>query len=131
MDLAERAGLDHLHDAPVRRPIVVDVVAHLGDALVLERGGHHGAAFADGVGQRLLDEDVFAGLAGVDGGQRVPVVRRGHHHGVEIFALQQLAEIVELLGLVALRLFDGRRGGVEVRFDRDRRRRRRPRRDAA
>ena len=92
----------------------MDVVPHLGDAFVLERRGHHGASFADGVRERLLDKHVLARLAGLDGGQRVPVVRRGHHHGVEIFALQQLAEIVELFGLVALRLLDGRRGGVEV-----------------
>ena len=115
-DFAERAGADDLHDAAVGGAIVVDVVPHLGDALVLERGSHHGAAFADGVGERLLDEDVLARLAGVDGGQGVPVVRRGHHHGVEIFALQKLAEIVELLGLVPLRLLDGRGGGIEVRL---------------
>src|ERR1039458_6398892 len=34
MDLAQGAGADHLHHAPVCRAIVVDVVPHLGDALV-------------------------------------------------------------------------------------------------
>ena len=114
MDLAQRAGLDHLHHAPVRGEIVVYVVPHLGDALVLQRRGDHGAAFADGVRQRLLHEHVLARLAGLDGGQRVPVVRRGHHHGVEIFALQQLSEVVVRIGFVALRLFHRRHGGIEM-----------------
>jgi hypothetical protein len=115
MDLTEGAGTDDLHHAAVRRAIVVYVVPHLGDALALERGSDHGAAFADGIGQRLLHKHVFAGLAGLDGGESVPVVRRGHHHGVQVFAIEQLAEIVVLAGLVALRLFDGRHGGIEVR----------------
>ena len=116
MDLAQRAGLNHLHDAPVGGPVVVDVVAHLRDALVLVRRGHHGAAFADGIGERLLDEDVLAGAAGVDEGQRVPVVGRPHHDGVEFLALQQLAEIVERLGLAPLRFFDRGGGAIEVRL---------------
>ena len=115
-DFAERAGLDDFHDAAVGGPVVVDVIAHLRDALVLESRGHHGTPFADGIGEGLLDEDVLAGLAGMNGGQRVPVIGRGHHHGIEIFALQELSEIVELLGLVALRLLDGRGCGFEMRL---------------
>ena len=114
MDLAQRAGADHLHDAPVGGAIVVDVVPHLGDALVLERGGDHGAPFADGIGQRLLDKYVLARLAGMDGGEGVPVVGRGHHHGVQVFALQQFAEVVERRGFPPLLLFDYCRGAIEV-----------------
>jgi len=81
---------------------------------VFERRGDHGAAFADRVCQRFLDKYIFAGLAGLNGRESVPVVRRGHHDGVEIFALQQFAEIVVRFGLVPLRFLNCRDGGVEV-----------------
>ena len=112
--LPERAGLYHLHDAPVGGPVVVDVVPHLGNALVFECRGHHGASFADRIRERLLDKNVLARLAGLYGGEGMPVIRRGHHHGVEVFALQKLAEVVERFGLVPLRLLDSRHGGIEV-----------------
>ena len=101
MDRAQRARADHFHRPAIRRPVVVDVIAHLRDALVLQCRVHHRASLADGIGQRLLDEDVLAGLARVDGRQRVPVVRRRHHHRIEVFALQQLAEIAVHLRLAA------------------------------
>ncbi len=84
----------------------VDQVAHLGDALVLLGRGHHGPALGDPVRQRLLAVDVLAGLAGQDGRDRVPVVGRGDHDGVDILAVEHLAEIV-----VGLRLAVGRRLG--------------------
>ncbi len=83
---------------------------------MLQRRVDHGAPLADGIRQRLLDEHVLARLAGMDRRQRVPVVRRGHHHRIQFFPLEQLAEVVELLGLLSLRLFDESRGAVEVRL---------------
>src|SRR4029078_3500641 len=40
----------------------------------------------DRVGHRLLDVDVLAGLHRLDGHLLVPVVRRGHDHGVDVLA---------------------------------------------
>src|SRR5262249_48693027 len=114
VDFAESAALDHLDDTPVGGAVVVDMVAHLGDAIVLARGGDHGAAFADRVGERLLDEDVLAGAAGGDGGQGVPVVGRGDHDGVDIFDIEQLAEIVEFGGRLPLRFGYDIGGAIDV-----------------
>ena len=116
MDFAERAGAYDLDDAAVGGTIVVDVIAHLRDAPILARGVDHGPAFADGVGERLLDEDVPACLAGGDDGHGVPVIGRGDHDCVEIFAFEEFAEVMVSLGLVALCLFDGCGGAREVGF---------------
>ena len=88
----------------------VDQVAHLGDALVLFGRLHHGPAFLDAVRQRLLAVDVLAGLAGQDGRNPVPVVGRGDHDRVDVFAVEHPAKIA-----VGLRRSARRRlGPVEV-----------------
>ena len=51
------------------------------------------ATFEDVVRARLLDVDVLACLAGPDGRQRVPVVRRRDRHDVDVLALEHLAVI--------------------------------------
>lgn len=52
------------------------LAAGLDDPVVVAGGFDHGPAFVDGQGQRLLDVDVLAGLAGVDCGEGVPVIRQ-------------------------------------------------------
>ena len=51
--------------------------AGLADPVVLAGRLDDAPAFADVVADRLFDVDVLAGLHGPDGGQGVPVVRRG------------------------------------------------------
>ncbi len=68
-----RADLDHTLRAPCRF--------------------HHSATFENGEGNRFLDIDILARCARVNGLDRVPVIGRGNHHGVDILALKYLAEI--------------------------------------
>ena len=62
--------------------------AHLHDARILPRGLDHLASFPDGHRRVLLDVNVLARLAGPDGGQRVPVFRRGDDHGVHLLVVE-------------------------------------------
>jgi hypothetical protein len=41
---------------------------------------------------------MLAGLAGFNGHERVPVVRRGDHHGVDVFSFEHAAVILNGLG---------------------------------
>ena len=87
------------------------LVAHLRDDLVLPGGLGHGAAFGDRVGQRLLAVDVLALLHGRDGRDRVVMVGRGDHHGVDplVQLVEHLAEVAEPLGLGIVLEAPGRR----------------------
>ena len=76
--------------------------AGLDDAVFGARGVDHAAAFEHGQRQWLLAVDVFAGLAGVDGGQRVPVVGRGDGDGVDVFAVEDAAVVAVAFAGVAL-----------------------------
>ena len=58
----------------------------------------HPAAFADEERQRLLDVHVLARRAGHHGHERVPVVGRRDDHGVNVFVVEQLAEVAVALG---------------------------------
>ena len=78
-------------------------------------GGH-----ADG----LLEIERLAGLHRPDAGEHVPVVGRRHDHAVDVRILEDVADIVELLRLVAADALDlaggvGARGGVHVAHGRD------------
>ena len=68
-------------------------VGALHDAVVLAGRLDHLPAFEDVVGGRLLHVHVLAGLAGPDRHQRVPVIGRGDHDGVDVLALQELAHV--------------------------------------
>jgi hypothetical protein len=82
------------------------VRADLRDAVVAAGGFDHAAAFVNGDRQRLFAINVFAGVAGGNGLNCVPVVRRGDDHGIEISPLEQLAEVAIGLSL-ASELFVG------------------------
>jgi hypothetical protein len=64
------------------------------------------------VGQRLLAIDVLAGAGGEDAGDGVPVVRRGDDDGIDVFALEEIAEVG--VRLTALELALALLGGVVV-----------------
>ncbi len=59
-DAAQIARLDHLDHPPVIGLIVVNVVAHLCDALILQRGVRQHPPLRHIVAERLLDEHVLA-----------------------------------------------------------------------
>ncbi len=69
------------------------------------------AAFGDRIGQRLLQEDVFAGVGGGDGNRRVPMVGSDDEDPVDVLAAQQLAEIG--IGVAALVAFVGQLLGID------------------
>ena len=102
--LAERAA-PHVLPRLVQERRAANLRAHLHHAVVLARGGHRRLAFQDVVARRLLDVDVLAGQAAVNRQQRVPVIRRGHHEGVDRLVVEQLAIVLDQLGhLPGLRL---------------------------
>ena len=59
------------------------------------------------VRQRLLAIDVLARLRGQDAGDRVPMVRRGNHDGVDVFAFDDLAEVRIRVAALVLGLLVG------------------------
>ena len=66
----------------------------LDNALVAPRGFDHGAPFLDVVRQRFFHINVLSGLAGENGGNGVPVVRRGDDNGIDVFSLENVPEIL-------------------------------------
>jgi hypothetical protein len=90
--VAEVALLDQ-----AARGLIVGSAALLGadlhDALVAPGGVDHPAAFADEQRHRLLDKDVLARGARHDGHQRVPVVGAGDADGIDVFVVEQAAEV--------------------------------------
>ena len=93
LELAEHAAAGDVHAEAKTRD-----AAPLGAALVdgpepLHRIGH-GPALGDRQRDRLFAVDVLAGLGRFDGDDRVPMVRRGDQHRVEIAAGEDLAKIV-------------------------------------
>ena len=87
--------------------------ADLDQPVVLRRGVDHLPAFPDEVGQRLLDVDVLAGLAGPDRRQGVPVLHRGHGDRVEVLAVHQLADVDHFGRPVAVLRLDALGGLVQ------------------
>lgn len=73
--------------------------ADLHHPAVAPRRLDHSAAFVDRNRQRLLHVDVFAGVAGVDRLDRVPVIGGGDHDCIKIVPVDQAAEILVRLGL--------------------------------
>ena len=63
--------------------------SHLHNALVLTGRFEHLPSFPDGIRWIFLDVHVLAGLAGADGGQRMPVLRRGNDHGIDVFVIKR------------------------------------------
>jgi len=79
---------------------------YLDDPLVLAGRLNHLSALADIVRHRLFDIDVFAGLTGHDGPQRVPMVRSGVDNGIDVAIIEGLAEILNEFRPSALGFFD-------------------------
>ena len=112
---AEGLRMDVLHGGLAAR-VTAPVEPALDDAVVLAGRLDHGAAFLDGEADGLLDIDVLAGLAGPDGLQSVPVIRRGDGDGVDVLVLNQLAEVDFGFRAVALEFLDLGDAGREKAF---------------
>ena len=116
--LAEFAGADELGGALEVRS-AAPLRADLHDAIVLAGGLDHAAALDEIVRDGLLDVDMLAGLTGPDGGQGVPVVRRGDADGVDVAVLEDAAEVFDDLRRPLLSRVDdlqGVVGGVFIRI---------------
>ena len=94
--IRSRASHEVRRAAPLR--------ADLHDALVLARRREHRLALDDVDADRLLHVDVGAGLHRLDHRQRVPVIRRGDEHDVEVLLLQHLAVVAVGARLLLRRL---------------------------
>ena len=99
-------GLDLVRQAAALRP-------DLHHAAGLARHFDHALAFVDVVAGGLFAIDVLAGLAGPDGGERVPVVGRGDGDRVHVLVGEELAHVVVALGLFPGQLFGGGLSGFE------------------
>ncbi len=86
--------------------IVVNMVAHLADSPMVERGVGHGASFGDAVTQRLLDEYILARFKGHHRGNGVPVVGSYDSDRVKVFHVQHTPEVADALRLITFILFD-------------------------
>jgi hypothetical protein len=62
----------------------------LPDALVLLHGPHHRLLLANGAGQRFLAVNILALPRRLHRHQRVPMIRRGQHHRINILPRKQL-----------------------------------------
>ena len=91
--LADAALLDEFDGFAHDRPAAVHR-ADLDDLVVASRGLDHPAPLGDRVRGRLLDVHVLARLERPDGGERVPVIRRGDDDAVDVLVIEHAAEIL-------------------------------------
>ena len=72
--------------------------------VVLAGGVHHGAAIGNGEAERFFAIHILASLAGVHGEERMPMVRGGDHHRIDVLAVEKLAVVAEGNGFSAVGL---------------------------
>src|SRR5262249_41151642 len=78
----------------------------LDDLLVLSGGLDHAPAFGHVVTDRLLDIHILARLNGPDRGQCMPVVRGRHRDRVDVPVVEQLADVLIVLGRSTVEFLD-------------------------
>jgi hypothetical protein len=93
-NFAEGAAVDVFDDFAHAR-VGAGLGAGLDDFAVGTRGFDDFAAFPNVVGNRLFAINIFAGLNGPDGGEGMPVIRRGDADDVEVFFLEEFADVAE------------------------------------
>src|SRR5882762_8546644 len=116
IDFADDAVVQHLHSFDL---VIGSAALHadLHHAVVFARRLHHLAAFPDFVAGGLLDVNVFAGLAGPDGGEGMPVIARGDGDRVDIFVFEKLADVlISFLRLVTGELVSEGYGALDLRL---------------
>ena len=100
VQLTDRAGAEQLPRLGVDDRAHA-LAADLENAVGLPRGLDHVRTFFEVLDHRLFDVDVLARLHGVDGDARVPVIRRGDDHGVDVRPRQHLTVIARGEDVVA------------------------------
>ena len=92
VNLPESAIPQELDGLAEQRPAAA-LRAGLHDAVVAACRVDHAPPFDDVVADRLFAVDILAGLARHDGDQRVPVIRRGVVHGIDVTIVEHAPEI--------------------------------------
>ena len=90
-DAAVADDLDGLAEASAE--LAPLLAADLENDRILGDGVHDLPPFGNAVRQRLLAIDVLPGVGRQDAGDRMPMVRRGDHHGVDLLVGEQFAEV--------------------------------------
>jgi len=96
-DCADETVVDEFHVANQRR-IRTILCSMLHDAFVLLGCGDELASFVSAVSHRLFDVNIFAGLAGPNRGERMPVIRCGDSDGIDGFVLKRFADVFVAFG---------------------------------
>ena len=130
--VTERAGHVDIADGAVAQMmngfehagVRARLAAVLANAVVLFYGSDELAAFKGVMRAGLFDVDVFAGLAGPDAHERVPMIGSGDGDGIDVFVFEQLANVDVGFWLRQAHLFDFARCAGWRRFRRCRRWRR-------
>ena len=91
-DPAGAHALAHCAEEPVEAPVVADLEQHSGTLARLDGT----ARLGDVEGERLLAEDVLAGLRGRDDHVGMRVGRRRHEDGFDVFAREQALGVERL-----------------------------------
>jgi hypothetical protein len=109
-DLAKLAGFNAVYGLDPGWAAAL-LGAELHHPVVFPRRLHHDPAFPDVVTERFFHINILASLAGLDGGNGVPMIGRGNYDRIHVFEFEQLAVILEdpefrqgLLGTVELLL---------------------------
>ena len=94
LDFAEASAADDLDSfAKLAKDVRALLTAGLQDAAMLAHGIDAAFRLSNRVRQWFLAVNVFASLASLNEGNGVPVVRRGDHDSINVFAGEQLAEV--------------------------------------
>src|SRR5439155_26693377 len=115
LELAEVARMKEFHRL-AQPDRAAALRARLTDTVVLAGRFDNAPAFADVMADRLLDVNVLAGLQGPDGGQGVPVVRRGDADDVNRLVFDHLANVLLKAGHLPLSLFRGGHAPADPRL---------------
>src|SRR4030095_9955732 len=96
----ERAGTNGCQTFLIRRARAL-LRAHLHDTFVVAGRFNHPTSLFDKQRERLLNINIFASGTRHDGHQRMPMVGSRDDYGIDIFAMQHPAKIIEALSFAA------------------------------
>jgi hypothetical protein len=78
--------------------------ADLHNPMIASRCFDHEPPFADAIGNRLFNVNIFAGITGIDSHQRMPMIRRRDDYSLKILPLQYLPVVPIDLSLISSQL---------------------------
>src|SRR5690242_5458860 len=92
VDIADGAVADMM-DGFEHAGIGAGLAAVLADAIVFFYGANELAAFESVMRAGLFDVDILGGLTAPDGDERMPMIGSGDGDGVDVFVLEELANV--------------------------------------